>query len=431
MTPTKKTIILSALIMLMAPVVFADVYINVMAVNGAPERKELPVKYNLPGDLKGEDILDTAGLQLEYNVNDANYFVFGTIALEPKESKTFRIRLKDIWKMTPEQMEDIKAQIEKGFEQIGKIAGTDPAKAEALKNQLLQKLDYLQDQGVRADTVEKRIDAYRTYAKELQRIKSDALAVDYWRSEPGQTKDRLIRYRIEVENPASNPSKTVKQKHYLPSEIKPEHVVEAEGFEVRFDQQRNQPFLFKEEDIPQGEKKSYTVGILDIWSIPQRDIDYLRRRADYTIDFLKSSPYAQSAQMLYERAMSFLKMIEDSQSQKLEIKEHISAFRANEKTMEEARRAVESLEQLLAIYRENLEKSKIKNVMNRLQSFKDVSNISNQVFKKKPTESNTWQYIAWGVGFVTILTGISFLVWTLRSGAKKAEQPPASAAKEP
>ncbi len=77
----------------MHSVVFADVYINVVAVNGTSANKTSSIKFDLPGELTAEDILDTNGLQLDYDVDDANYFVYGDVTLNPKESKTFRIHL--------------------------------------------------------------------------------------------------------------------------------------------------------------------------------------------------------------------------------------------------------------------------------------------------------------------------------------------------
>ncbi len=402
------------MIFVMMPLVFADIYINVMAVNGAPERKETVVKQNLPGDLKAQDIVDTNGLQLDYNVNDANYYVHTTLTLDPKESKTFRVQVKDIWKITPPQIEAIKASINKGYEQIGKPH--DAQKAELLQGQLIRKLDFIAAQSTKADSVERRIDAYRTYRKELERLEERALAVDYWRSEPGELKEKIIRFKIEVENPVASPTKMVKQKHYLPSEIKPRDLIETEGFEVRFDEQKQQPFLFKEEEIPQGEKRSYSIGIRDIWLVPQKDIDYLKGRAGYAYEFLKGSKYDESAKTLFDHANLLLADIVSSQALTLEIKEHISAYRFNLDTFQNARQDVENLEKLLSIYREDLEKSKVENVLQKIRSLNGVAGVAKQMFEKKPTPSNTWNYIGWIVMFIAALTVVYFVVLMLRRG---------------
>jgi hypothetical protein len=421
MTKTVRLLTLGIIFLTgMMPLVFADITINVMAVNGAPQRKETPVKFNLPGDLKADDILDTGGLQLEYNVNDSNYIVTGNVTLDPKESKTFRIKVKDVWQITPEQAEQIKAEVDKGFEQIGKLRVA--AKGELLKQQLLSKLDFITQQySTKADTIEKRMDAFRAYHKELKFIQDKALAVDYWRSEPGQDEDKIIRLKIEASNPQSNPSKTVKIKSYLPGEIKPEDVIEAEGFEVRFDAAKQQAFLFREEDIVPGQKKAYTIGIRDIWFVPQRDIDYLRKRADYAYDFLKNSKYDESSKFLYDHQGLLLKTIETAQTQPVtDIKDHISMFRVDHKLFEDARTDVENLEKLLSILREDLEKSKVNNVLQKMRSLKGVASVAKQMFDKKPTPSTAWTFIGWTVIFVAFLTLLNFMVWILRSKDKKS-----------
>lgn len=404
--------------MIMMPYVLADVYINVMAVNGAEVRKETPVKFDLPGDLTASDILDTNGLTLNYNANDNNYVVSGIASLNPKESKTYRIRIRDIWKMTADDTEKIKSQINKGFEEIGKQF--EPENSQQLKDLLLKRLDLVvEQQNIKADTIEKRIDASRSYRKEMLRIQDEALAVDYWRSQPADVEKRkTIRLKVEVENPLSSNKTKVKQKVYLPGEVKPQHVVDAAGLEVRFDQEKQKPFLFKEDDIKPGEKKTYIVGILDVWHIEDSKIKDLQRRATYSFEFLKNSPFLDSAKMLYDSANAHLDTIEKSQAINREINEHISAFRVDREKFDLALADVENLEKLLNVFREDLEKSKVKNVMQKISSFKGVSDVSKQIFNKKPTPSTTWNYIGIVLIFVAIIAVIYFAFLFIRSNAK-------------
>ena len=73
------------------------------------------VKFDLPGELTADDILDTNGLQLDYSVDDADYYVYGDVTLKPKESKTFRIHVKDKWKSLRTRWRILKKQIEQGL----------------------------------------------------------------------------------------------------------------------------------------------------------------------------------------------------------------------------------------------------------------------------------------------------------------------------
>ncbi len=405
------------------PFAFADVYINVMAVNGTQDIKTTTVKFDLPGDLSSGDILDTGGLSLDYNVNDANYYVHGKVTLAPKESKTFRIRVQDIWRLSPQQIDDIKKEIDQGYEEIGKVK--DPKKGELLKEHLLHKLDFIvqEESTATADTVEKRMDAFRAYSNELKRIEDSALDVNYWRSDPSNIKDdKIIHFNIEVENPFDVP-KPYKHKHYLPSEIRPEDLVEFDGFEVRFDQDKKQVFLYKEDNLQPKEKKIYTIGIRDIWFIPQKDIDYLRNRSNYAYEILKESKYGSMAKTLFGQISSSLKDIENSQAQKRDsILEHISVFRDNQKTYNNAKINVEDLEKLLSILREDLEKSKVKNVLEKIRSLKGVGEISKAIFDKtKPAEGAAWNFIGLVLIFVAFITIINFVIWFIRS--KKTQAP--------
>ncbi len=416
----------------MMTLAYADIYINVVAVNGATTDKTSSIKFGLPGELTAEDILDTNGLQLDYNVDDADYYVFGDVKLKPKESKTFKIHVKDKWMVTPEQVTELKKQIEKGYEVLGKPHDTQ--KADVLKARLESKIDYIVNlQSSSADSVDKRIDDYRAYTKEIKRIENSALDVSYWRSDPGiDQAPRLIHLTIEVSNPAKV-MKHFKHKDYLPQEVKPEDVVEAEGFEVRYDQIKQLSFLFKEEDLAPGDKKKYSIGILDIWSVDQKDIDYLKSRAEYAFDFLKDSKFEDSAKILMDRISSNLQAIETSQAVQRPILEHISAYRTNKNTYNDTQKDVENLEKLLSVFREDLQKSKVENVLQKIQSLKNVSDVSKVMFNKKFETSTAWSFIGWVLLFVGILTLINFVVWLLRSKDKKIkdEPPPAKESLKP
>lgn len=414
----------------MASWCFADIYINVVAVNGASDPRTSTIHFDLPGELTADDILDTNGLQLDYSVDDADYFVYGDVTLKPKESKTFRIHVKDKWTITPDEVADLKKQIEQGYDTLG--VPHDAQKAAILKERLETKIDYIVNlQSTSTESIDKRIDDYRSYTKEMKRIQDDALDVSYWRSDPGiEEQPKLIHLTIEVENP-TKVLKHFKHKDYLPEEVKSEDVIEAEDFEVRYDQIKSLSFLFKEEDLAPGEKKKYSIGILDIWNIDQKKIDYLRSRAQYAYDFLKDSKFEDSAKILMDRITANLSGIETSQAVQRPILEHISAYRTNKSTYNDAQKDVETLEKLLAVYREDLEKSKVENVLQKIQALKGVADISKVMFNKKFEQSTAWGFIGWILLIVGLITIAGFTVSLMRSKDKKIEEgPPEQGAKK-
>ncbi len=397
---------------------FADIYINVVAVNGKDVPKTSSIHYDLPGELTAEDILDTNGLSLDYSVDDGNYYVYGDVTLNAKESKTFRIHIKDKWMVSQDEVADLKKQIDQGYTSLG--VPYNPQNADILKGRLYSKIDYIVNlQSSNGDSTDKRIDSFRAYAKEMKRIRDSSLDVSYWRSDPSVVETpKLIHLSIDVHNPTLV-TKSFKHKDYLPAEVKPEDVVEAEGFEVRYDQAKQLSFLFKEEDLTAGQDKKYSIGIVDIWNIDQKDIDYLLTRAKNTYDLLSDCKFEPDAKILLDRITAELNEIETSQAIQRPVPEHISAFRANKITYNDAEKDVETLEKLLSIYREDLTKSKVQNILTTIKQLKGVADVSKVMFNKKFEESSAWSFIAWILMFVGIITLVNFLVWIIRSKDKK------------
>ena len=78
---------------------------------------------------------------------------------------------------------------------------------------------------------------------------------------------------------------------------------------------------------------------------------------------------------------NLLKSIEDAQLQKRStIAEHISIFRDDQRLYDSAKTDVESMEKLLSIFGEDLEKSQVENVLQKMRSLTGVADISKAVF---------------------------------------------------
>lgn len=401
---------------------YADVYISVLAVNATDQVKDKEITAYLPKELKIEDILDTVGLKLDYDVNVGSYFVYGDITLQPKETRTIKVRVRDVWRVEQTQVEEIKSQIDNSFTTI---QNTEFVKTgEIRKKSLEDRLNFiLEQQSNVSDNVQKRIDQYRIYDKELQEIRNNAVSVNYWRSKPPEaTAENTYRFVIQLKNPSDKETFVTKDKHYLPTEIKPEHVIDAQGFDIKYDVSKGQSYLYKEEELKPGEEKRYVIAFLDVWKIQQTDVENMKDRARKAYDLLKKSEYAESAQYLVDSIKENLTKIEDSQAQEKAIKEHISAYRSNLDYFEIAKNDAEALDELLQALRENLERSILRNVLRRIQSIKSVSDIAEAIIGTKPSINNAWKIITGIVIFVGIFTALHFAIWGKRSAEAKKKQ---------
>ncbi len=395
--------------------------INVLAVNGTETQKEKEISFTLPKELTEDDIIDTAGLELDYDVDKDAYFVHGKVSLGAKETKTFKVRIRDIWQVDQKEIEKIKKEI--GFS-LERIQDTDYYETGKIKKEsLLRRLDYaVGEQKKSADNIERRIDKFRTYAKEIKKIRRNTFSTAYWHSKPPSPENgNVVRFIIELENPSKDKSKTMEVKRYLPAEVKPEDLVETQGFTVRYDALKERSYLTKEEELNPGESKRYEIQIIDIWNIPQSEIDGLKDRARVAYKLLEPTKYVESAGYLVQNIKKNLEAIEVSQTKSRSVTEHISAFRVNQKRFENAEKDVEALEDLLSAVRENLERSQLKNILQKIRSLRTIADIAASIFKK-PAMNTAWKIIASVVAFVGIVTVIHFTLWGRRSKATKIEQ---------
>ncbi len=426
----KRLILTIGVCLLIGRAAWGDINLNVLAVNGTKERREKEIRFDLPPDVTAQDVLETDGLNLDYDVTKGVYFVSGKVSLDPKETKTYKVRIRDIWRIDEEKVRQIKEQIDR---QVEVLKGTKYY-SNALKKKefVLGRIDSIEQQQKEvANNIEKRISYFRSYADELDQIRQQAFSVEYWRqSLPSVESGQTIQFVIELSNPSQKEVLKVSRKYYLPREVKPEHVVDNQGFDIRYDPVKQQPYLFKEEELSPGEKKRYSVRILDIWKIPSEKIQALKDRARKAYKLLKPTRYEATARDLAVNIKNALKQIEVSQARELPINEHISAFRLNEKRFKRAKRDVETMEDLLAVVREDLERSKLKNVLRKVKSLRSVADIAD-AFLKKFSMNTVWMIIFIILGFVGGFTIIHFIFWGKQSRFKDVERGQSSSEGDP
>jgi len=401
--------------------------INLVAVNGSEEPKKTPVKYYLPMELKPEDVTSAGDLKVEYDLEKESYFVYGDFELAPKESRTFKLQIKDVWKIDVSEIEVLKQQINNNLSELDDTEYYESATT--LRDNLFQKLDYiLQRQEEFQNNIERRIEEYRANIDIFNELKRDAFSSTYLISSPSisESENDTVKMIIEVKNPSMEEAKTISYKHYLPKEIRSSHLVDSQGFDVRFDAGRGQSYLSKEEEFQPGEKKRYIIVLKDAWSIPKSLMNSIYKR---TNDSLKeifeesgNEEIAKTANFLSENIFSNIKTIQESQSKEASVKEHIGIFRANKARYDEADESLKQLERLLAVISvkklqkyQGLAKSQVKNVLKQIKALRGVAALSKALLGKRPSITNTWRIIWAVMAFIALFTSIHFFTWRQRS----------------
>jgi hypothetical protein len=400
-----------------------ELTINLVAVNASEnEEREIDVKYHLPPELEPDDILDTGPLVLNYDVDMGSYYVHAMIKFAPKESKTFKVKVRDVWIVTQQEVDLLKQQLDESLKLLEGGEGYEAAKA--TRDKLFEQLDFiLNQQNNYSENIARRLEQYRAYSNTLNDIRGNVYNPEYLVSESVSTVEqdgKTVKFVINVENPDKQSERTLKHKHFLPEEVRAEHVVDNQGFDVRFDDANEKAYLSKEEILQPGEQKKYVIQIKDIWQFPMHKLEGVTERADIALKELKDSVYGPSGQYLYDAIMDKVEQIEVAQSKTAaSITEHIGLYRINMKRFEDAKQDLERLEQMMAIIRaaklEELESKKVKNVLQRLQSLRGLKSLSEAVFKRGIKVTTTWKIILGTIFFLTVFTTLHFVLWAQRS----------------
>jgi hypothetical protein len=412
------------LLMMCSSTVEAEININFIAVNASEDQaKEIEVKYYLPKELDPDEVLDTGQLKLDYDVDKGQYYVHQLMQFDKKETKTLKVKVRDVWRITEDEISVLKNQLTENLVLLEGSANHEFAvKA---RDKLNAQLDFiLAQQDSYSDNIDRRIEEYRAYVNKLEEIRSAAYDLDFLEHESKALNEmenlkESVKFVVEVENPF-NETKKMAHKHYLPQEVREEDIIDKKDFDVRFDEKKNQAFLSKEESFSPKEKKKYEIVIKDVWRYPIAKLDGLQKRADLAMGELKETSYAKSAEFLYAAIMKNLTEIRESASLTLPAEQHIGLFRLNEKRYEEAKTDCERLEKMMSIVRakklKELESGRVDNVLQRLKALKGLAALANAVFKRGISVTVTWRIIFGTIIFVALFTTLHFVIWARRSG---------------
>ena len=162
------------------------------------------------------------------------------------------------------------------------------------------------------------------------------------------------------------------------------------------------------------------------WNIPKPVIDSLYKRAQSSLNAILETngndELKKSADFLSKKIFGNIKLIQESQKKEDSIREHIGVFRVNKERYEKADEALKQLERLLAVIStkkleelKDLEKSKVKNILSKIQALRGMAALSEALLGRRPSLTIIWRII-WGIlTFIALFTSIHFFTWQKRS----------------
>ena len=394
----------------------ADVKFKVLAVNPSGTQ---PIKTVITQVLPAEidpatDIIDKAGLEVRFDSSDKSYMLTGEVELKPRETKTFEVRIRDVWQITPEQIESTKKNLE---DQINALKGTkyyDTAKL--LYEKAQEGVDRILEEQSRPVGMKQHIELFRAHVQQLQDIQANALSMGAMRQLKDEKEKGVaeIRFLISAENPSAEP-KTMTVRSVLPKEITADDILEKQDFTVLFDQSEKAFILQKEDQFAGHETKKYIITIRDIWRIPEAEIKFTREQTEKLLELFKGSPFEKYAAEQGRVILDILSGISKLQAElesSLTLEDRVRAFVLNTQKMNVAKAKLRNLQQLIQEVTLKKDESqvleKIKYFIKKLAKTKDVVLVAMGI---QPDSPIVWWIIFGIIAFLGVLSAVFYLVW--------------------
>ena len=148
--------------------------LRVVAVNPSAEKsKTVPVRIDLPQEIKPGDIVDQGDMDVEFDMERSVYYmVKPEVTLAPKQTRVFEVVVNDVWFIPDPELDGLTRQSELI---LGRLEGTEYEEAaKPLGQSITERLEEIRTiQRDEALSRKQHIGAYRKNLQTLQVIKED------------------------------------------------------------------------------------------------------------------------------------------------------------------------------------------------------------------------------------------------------------------
>ncbi len=162
--------------------------LRVVAVNPSTDKsRTVPVRIDLPQEIKPADIMDRGELDIEYDTDRSLYFVHkNDVALAPKQTKIFEVIVRDVWFIPDPELEGLRSQTNLLLKRLESSEYRDAG--QQLGDTILARLEEIaQVQNDETIGRKQRIGGYRRNLIALQEIKDDLARMEKLLSFVGST----------------------------------------------------------------------------------------------------------------------------------------------------------------------------------------------------------------------------------------------------
>ena len=178
---------------------------RLMAVNPSKTKtQKVNLMTYLPAEVQQRDVLDSGGLELEYDAQKSAYYVFRNgVELAPSEIKKVEVEVRDVWNIRKSSLSEFKGRVET---LIQKLEKTDYyPKAKEIADSIYVTLDDIEkSQDDQTVSPQQHIGIYRQNLLLLERVKEDIARLEKALATAGGplSPEMLTKTKIKSEEPS-------------------------------------------------------------------------------------------------------------------------------------------------------------------------------------------------------------------------------------
>lgn len=432
---------------------YADVKLKIAVVNPSSSDKQTsPIRYDLPKGIGPEQVVDIGDLEMKYDFDRGNYYLAGTVTLEPSERRIVEVAIRDVWSIPEKDITNLKNHTDL---LMNRLKNTKHFKAGAeLSKNIISQLDaMIAQEKTPPPSTRDRINRYYENEVILSEIKENigmlenlvldvgglveervqiptTLAIPL-KAESLSGGTGIIELKIKVVNPSKKRRQITPVRYALPAEISPRYIVDGNGLNMAYDFDKQCFYLYQDDlELDPEQSREYIVKVRDIWSISDTELTALRSHTDNIMSLFQDTEYLTRAQASADKINANIDEITRTQAAEVSAMEHIAHYRDNIKLLREAKKMIAELEKLIS-QRGVTAGVTVKwpeegggggPMARKARGYKGLDLIANSIFKgQAPTVATTWKVIFVIIGFIGIVAAFFFALWyiQLKRAAKK------------
>lgn len=405
------------------PAAFAEkapdiVTIKILAVNPTDAPLNTVVTHRLPPEIAPENIVDKGNMEIKYDSNIVAYYVTTSVTLNPRETRTLNIKVKNVWVLDPEYIDKVRTELR---QTVMALNGTRYQEtAEKLFDKTNEQIDRIIGEQTQEKSIQKQIELFRSHMKQLKQIETGVISLAALRklADQSETGVRTVKFLIRAKNPSAE-QRTMTIRALLPKEITSFDVINKLDFRLLFDDDEARFAVEKDDIFASQEEKKYEIILRDVWYITKEELDFLRDQSAKILERFKNTSYENFAQQTVDFIAHTLdeiwKLQEEVESSE-NIEDRIRAFVINNQRVEIVKKKIKELQDLLLEIpvKRNTEIDQIKQAINELSKMFDILSLG-----FTPDLSTTWWIILGIIGFLCIFATSFYVTWILELGKSK------------